>query len=81
MKTNKTEEVYPKFVYEKEDDILNIWLSSAKIDYAEQTGDTIMHFTKDGQPIYMEILDASRFLQREGQDLPSEIKQKFFSTP
>ncbi len=70
---------YPKFKYEKEDDILNIWLSDRKIDYGDQTGDVIVHFTKDEEPVYIEILDASKFLKRQAEDLPKEIKQRFFS--
>ncbi|MBU3979432.1 DUF2283 domain-containing protein [Patescibacteria group bacterium] len=70
---------HPKFLYEKEDDVLNIWLSAQKIDYAEQSGDVIIHFTKDNEPVYIEVLDASHFLKRESEDLPKNIKQKFFS--
>ena len=72
-------DIHPKFIYEKEDNVLNVWLSKQKIDYAEQTGDIIVHFTKDNTPVYIEILDASHFLQRESEALPKEIKQKFFS--
>lgn len=70
---------YPKFSYEREDDVLNIWLSDEKIDYAEETGDIIVHFTEDDEPVYIEVLDASHFLKREAEDLPREIKQKFFA--
>ena len=80
MKVNKTQKnIHPKFIYEKEDDVLNILLSDQKIDYAEQNGDVIVHFTKDNEPVYIEILTASNFLKREAEDLPKEIKQKFFS--
>lgn len=79
MKKTKENSYRPQFVYEKEDDVLNIWLSRKRIDYAEQSGDVIVHFTQDNKPVYIEILDASRFLKREGEDLPREIKQKFFS--
>lgn len=81
MKLSKSKKYlqYPKFKYEKEDDVLNIWLSDRKIDYADQTGDIIVHFTEDEEPVYMEILDASKFLKRQAEDLPKEIKQKFFS--
>lgn len=52
-----------KVVYEKEDDILNIWLSKKPIDYAENTEGVIVHFTKNNEPVYIEVLDASRFLK------------------
>lgn len=83
MKLSKSKEYlqYPKFKYEKEDDVLNIWLSDRKIDYGEQSGDIIVHFTEEDEPAYIEILDASKFLKREAEDLPKEIKQKFFATP
>lgn len=80
MKAIRNTEKHPKFVYEKEDDVLNIYLSEKPIDYAEQTGDMIVHFSKDAQPVYLEILDASIFLRRQAEDLPREIKQKFFAT-
>lgn len=82
MKIKKTKEYkhHPEFIYEKEDDVLNIWLSKQKIDYAEQSGDIIVHFTEDNEPVYIEILDASNFLKREAEDLPQEIKQKFFAS-
>lgn len=79
MKTIKKTSKHPKFVYEKEDDVLNIYLSEKPIDYAEQTGDMIVHFSKDAEPVYLEILDASIFLKRQAEDLPREIKQKFFA--
>ncbi|MBI4080272.1 MAG: DUF2283 domain-containing protein [Candidatus Levybacteria bacterium] len=44
-----------RFTYEKEDDILNIWLSDEAFDYADQTGDVIIHFTRDGRPVYIKF--------------------------
>lgn len=75
----KTDSKHPKFVYENKDDVLNIYLSETPIDYAEQSGDMIVHFSKDDEPVYFEILDASKFLKRQGEDLPRAIKQKFFA--
>lgn len=80
MKAIRKTEKHPKFVYEKEDDVLNIYLSEKPIDYAEQTGDMIVHFSKNSEPVYLEILDASVFLKRQAEDLPREIKQKFFAS-
>lgn len=75
----KSDEQHPKFVYEKKDDVLNIYLSEKPIDYAEQSGDMIVHFSKDSEPVYLEILDASSFLKHQVEGLPREIKQKFFA--
>lgn len=53
-----------RVVYEPEDDVLNIWLSKKPIDYAEDENGVIVHYTKDNQPVYVEILDATKFLKR-----------------
>lgn len=37
-------------------------ISDEKIDYAEEMGPVIVHFTKDSKPVMLEILDASEFL-------------------
>jgi uncharacterized protein YuzE len=51
-----------KIGYDREVDILMIEISDAKIDYAEEAGPMIIHFTKDNKPVLIEILDASEFL-------------------
>lgn len=68
-----------KFRYDKDDDVLMIWFSKDRIDYAEQTKDIIMHFSKENKPVLMEILDASGFLQKTTKILPSNIKQQVFA--
>jgi len=37
-------------------------VSPEPIDYAEETGSVIVHFTKEGKPVLLEIMDASKFL-------------------
>lgn len=44
--------------------LLLIELSDKTIDYAEDAGQIIVHFTKDGEPVLIEILDAKEFLLR-----------------
>jgi len=51
-----------KISYDKEKDILLIESSEDPIDYAEEVGSIIAHFTKEGKPVLLEILDASEFL-------------------
>ena len=48
-----------KVSYNRESDVLLIQVSEAKVDYAEEMGPIIVHFTKDGKPVLLEILDAS----------------------
>lgn len=52
-----------KFKYSKEDDVLMIELNKKPIDYAEQSGDLIVHFSPKREAVLIEILDASRFLK------------------
>lgn len=77
-KQTKTEE-YPKFIYEKEDDVLNIWFSEEKLDDAYQQGDVIIHVSENKEPIYIEILDASKFLQAQAKSLPKDVKEAVFA--
>lgn len=51
-----------KIRYSKEVDILLVELSRKKIDYAEESGPFIVHFTKKGEPVLLEIQDARNFL-------------------
>lgn len=67
-----------KIEYEKGDDVLMVWFSRQKIDYAEQEGDAIIHFSKNNEPVLLEILDASHFLKETSKSLPSKLKQQVF---
>jgi uncharacterized protein YuzE len=51
-----------KVRYSRSEDVLIIELSDEKVDYAEEMGPVIVHFTKDGRPVMLEILDASEFV-------------------
>ena len=48
--------------YDRDADILMIEISDEDIDYAEEAGPMIIHFSKNGKPVLIEILDASEFL-------------------
>ena len=51
-----------KIKYSKDVDVLLIELSDKPIDYAEEQGRIIIHFSKDGEPVLIEILDAKEFV-------------------
>jgi len=51
-----------KIKYDREEDILTVETAPGKIDYAEEMGPFIVHFTKNDKPVVIEILDASDFL-------------------
>ena len=59
--------------YSKDVDILVIELSKKKIDYAGESGQIIIHFTKKGEPVILEIQDARNFLL---SSLSSMVKEK-----
>jgi uncharacterized protein YuzE len=51
-----------KVSYNREDDVLLLEVSEEVIEYAEEVGPLIIHFTKEGKPVLVEILDASEVL-------------------
>jgi len=51
-----------KIKFSKDVDALLIEFSDTPIDYAEESGQFIVHFTKAGEPVLLEILDARDFL-------------------
>lgn len=61
-----------KIRYSKDVDALLIELSDKPIDYAEEEGQLIMHFTKNGEPVLIEILDAREFVMKSLTSLLQE---------
>ena len=52
-----------KMRYDREDDVLMIWLAAdKKVDHAEQTGNSILHLTEAGEPVLLEVLNARQFV-------------------
>ena len=51
-----------KISYNRKQDIILLEAAKGKIDYAEEIGPVIVHFSKTNKPILLEILDASEFL-------------------
>jgi uncharacterized protein YuzE len=51
-----------KVRYSKDVDTLLIELSTQPIEYAEESGQFIVHFNKQGEPVILEIMDAKNFL-------------------
>lgn len=52
-----------KVRYSPDADILTIQLGEEALDYAEEKEGVIVHFSKDGSPALLEILDASEFVE------------------
>ncbi|MBF0343757.1 MAG: DUF2283 domain-containing protein [Nitrospirae bacterium] len=59
--------------YSKDVDILLIELSDKAIEYGEDEGQFIIHYSKDREPVLIEILDAKDLLIKT---LTSIIQEK-----
>lgn len=64
-----------KFKYNKQDDVLMIELNKQPIDYAEQSGDLIVHFSPKREAVLLEILDASQFLKNTARVFPKSVRE------
>jgi len=53
-----------KLSYDRETDILMVETSKEPIDYAEEIGSIIVHFSKKNKPVLLEILDFSDFFSK-----------------
>lgn len=51
------------FSYDPEADVLSWDISDKPIDYASEFGDMIVHFTKEGEPVTIEVLHAKEFVR------------------
>lgn len=67
-----------KIKYSKDVDALLIELSDKQIDYSEEEGQMIIHFSKDGEPVLLEIFDAKDFILNS---LSSVIKDQEVAMP
>ncbi len=56
-----------KISYEPEADVLMLEKGTEPIEYAEEIGNFIVHFTKKNTPVIIEILEASKFLNKAGK--------------
>ena len=53
-----------KISYEPEADVLAWETSKAPIEYAEEVGNMVVHFSKGNKPVLVELLEASKFLSQ-----------------
>lgn len=51
-----------KASYDRDADALLIHVGRGRVDHAEEMGPFVIHFTKRGKPLLIEILDASEVL-------------------
>jgi uncharacterized protein YuzE len=63
------------YKYDPESNVLSITISQRPYDYAEEMGDFIVHFDKQNKPVYIEILNANKFLKNAVHILPKETQK------
>ena len=52
---------YMRIKYYSDADALDIWISDEKRDYGEEAGEEmVLHYTKEGKLVKIELLDASK---------------------
>jgi len=52
-----------KIKYDDDADVLTVILKEkGKLSYAEEIGDIVVHFDKNGKPLFIEILKASKII-------------------
>ncbi len=56
--------------YYPEDDLMVLKLLEKPYDYAEKIGTFIIHYTKNKEPVMLEILNASQFIRETTEALP-----------
>lgn len=69
----------PKISYSEDVDILMIQLSHKKLDDAYDVGNMIVQVAEDGEPVLIEIMDASKFLKQAATRLPKKVLETIFS--
>lgn len=68
-----------KIKYNKADDVLMVELNKKLIDYAEQSGNLIVHFSPHNEAVLLEILNASSFLSLTSKALPAQLRRQVFA--
>jgi len=50
-----------KLKYDSEADVLSIVVKeSGKLSHAEEMGDIVVHLSREGKPLFLEVLNASK---------------------
>ena len=65
--------------YDRQKNIMLVEISKRRIDYAEEAGPMIVHFSKDRAPVLLEILEASEFLSEATKATIRSKDEKFVS--
>lgn len=65
-----------KAKYYEDADLISWKISKKPFEYASRSGDFVVHYSKDDEPVLIEILNASRFLKEANSMLPKKIQKQ-----
>ena len=67
-----------KAKYYEDADLISWKISKNPFEYASRSGDFVVHYSKDDEPVLIEILNASRFLKEANSSLPKKVQRLVF---
>lgn len=69
-----------KAKYYKDADLLSLRISKTPYEYAKQEGDVIVHYSKNKEPVLIEIVNAAKFITETTRMLPKRIREDIYSS-
>lgn len=65
-----------KIKYYEDADLISWKLSNKTYEYANRSGNFVVHYSKNNEPVLIEILNASQFLKETNKLLPKKIRRQ-----
>lgn len=65
-----------KAKYYEDADLISWKVSRKPFEYATRSGDFVVHYSKNDEPVLIEILNASKFLKEANSMLPKKIQRQ-----
>ena len=65
-----------KAKYYEDADLISWKISKKPFEHAIRSGDFVVHYSKDDEPVLIEILNAARFLKEANSMLPKKIQKQ-----
>lgn len=65
-----------KAKYYEDADLISWKVSRKPFEYATRSGDFVVHYSKNDEPVLIEILNASKFLKEANRMLPKKIQRQ-----
>ena len=65
-----------KAKYYEDADLISWKISKKPFEYAARSGDFVVHYSRDNDPVLIEILNASKFLKEANSSLSKKIQKQ-----